>query len=59
MKLDGIKAVLFDLDGTLTNPRLGIGNSIKYALTQMHIDGYSDEILELTYIHVILRSNTP
>ncbi len=38
--------VLFDLDGTLTNPRLGIGNSLKYALRQMHIDGYSDEILE-------------
>jgi phosphoglycolate phosphatase len=38
--------VLFDLDGTLTNPRLGIGNSLKYALRQMQIDGYSDEILE-------------
>jgi len=38
--------ILFDLDGTLTNPRLGIGNSLKYALRQMHVDGYSDEILE-------------
>ena len=38
--------ILFDLDGTLTNPRLGIGNSLKYALHQMQIDGYSDEILE-------------
>jgi len=38
--------ILFDLDGTLTNPRLGIGNSIKYALRQMHIDGFSNEILE-------------
>lgn len=38
--------ILFDLDGTLTNPRLGIGNSIKYALRQMQIDGYSNEILE-------------
>mgnify|MGYP000959738074 CR=1 FL=1 len=38
--------ILFDLDGTLTDPRLGIGNSLKYALRQMHIDGYSDEILE-------------
>jgi phosphoglycolate phosphatase len=38
--------ILFDLDGTLTNPRLGIGNSLKYALNQMQIDGYSDEILE-------------
>ncbi|MDP2338386.1 MAG: HAD hydrolase-like protein [Bacteroidota bacterium] len=38
--------ILFDLDGTLTNPRQGIGNSLKYALRQMHIDGYNDEILE-------------
>lgn len=38
--------LLFDLDGTLTNPRIGIGNSLRYALGQMHIDGYSDEILE-------------
>ena len=38
--------ILFDLDGTLTNPRLGIGNSLKYALRQMQIDGYSEEILE-------------
>jgi len=38
--------LLFDLDGTLTNPRLGIGNSLRYALGQMQIDGYSDQILE-------------
>jgi len=38
--------ILFDLDGTLTNPRLGIGNSLKYALRQMQMDGYSAEILE-------------
>jgi phosphoglycolate phosphatase len=38
--------ILFDLDGTLTNPRLGIGNSLKYALNQLQIDGYSDQILE-------------
>ena len=38
--------ILFDLDGTLTNPRLGIGNSLKYALRQMQVDGYTDEILE-------------
>ncbi len=29
------KAVLFDLDGTLTDPKLGIINSIQYALTQL------------------------
>ncbi len=38
--------ILFDFDGTLTNPRQGIGNSLKYALRQMQIDSYSDEILE-------------
>ncbi|HEX7584282.1 MAG TPA: HAD hydrolase-like protein [Prolixibacteraceae bacterium] len=38
--------ILFDLDGTLTNPRLGIGNSLKYALRQMQIDGYNDALLE-------------
>jgi len=38
--------ILFDLDGTLTDPRLGIGNSIKYALRQMQLEGYSNEILE-------------
>lgn len=38
--------ILFDLDGTLTNPRLGIGNSLRYALRQMQIDGYIDENLD-------------
>lgn len=38
--------ILFDLDGTLTNPRLGIGNSLKYALNQLQLDGYSEQILE-------------
>jgi len=38
--------ILFDLDGTLTNPRVGIGNSLRYALRQLQIDGYSDQILE-------------
>jgi phosphoglycolate phosphatase len=37
--------ILFDLDGTLTDPRLGIGNSLKYSLRQMQTDGYSEEIL--------------
>ena len=38
--------LIFDLDGTLTDNTQGIGNSIKYALEQMHIDGYSEEILK-------------
>ena len=38
--------IIFDLDGTLTDNTRGIGNSIKYALTQMHIEGYSEETLK-------------
>lgn len=38
--------IIFDLDGTLTDNTQGISNSIKYALNQMQIDGYSDEILK-------------
>ena len=30
--------VIFDLDGTLTNPALGITNSIIYALKKMDIE---------------------
>ncbi len=30
-----IKNILFDLDGTLTNPKLGITSSIRYALKKM------------------------
>lgn len=33
--------IIFDLDGTLTDPREGIGNSIRYALEKMHIDNFS------------------
>ena len=35
--------IIFDLDGTLTDNTLGISNSVKYALKQMHIDGFSEE----------------
>lgn len=44
--LNNFTHIIFDLDGTLTDPRQGIGNSIRYALKQMHIGGYSPEILE-------------
>ena len=30
------KNVLFDLDGTLTDPKLGITNSIMYALSTLY-----------------------
>ena len=38
--------VIFDLDGTLTDNTEGINNSLKYALEQMHVDGYNDDILK-------------
>ncbi|NOR75748.1 MAG: HAD-IA family hydrolase [Draconibacterium sp.] len=38
--------IIFDLDGTLTDNTVGISNSIKHALKQMQIDGYSENILD-------------
>jgi phosphoglycolate phosphatase len=38
--------IIFDLDGTLTDNTRGISNSVKYALKQMHIDSYSEELLQ-------------
>ena len=40
-----MKAVLFDLDGTLTDPALGITNSILYALEHYGIRGVARESL--------------
>ncbi len=36
--------IIFDLDGTLTDPRQGIGNSIRYALEKMNIEGFDGEV---------------
>ncbi len=38
--------ILFDLDGTLTDNTQGIKNSLKYALNKMHVDGYSEGIMD-------------
>ena len=38
--------IIFDLDGTLTDNTQGIGNSLKYALEQMQVEGYSKEIMK-------------
>jgi phosphoglycolate phosphatase len=38
--------IIFDLDGTLTDPRQGIGNSISYALQKMNINGFGGGIPE-------------
>ena len=39
-----IKYVFLDLDGTLTNPFLGITNSVKYALKKFNIDATNEEL---------------
>jgi phosphoglycolate phosphatase-like HAD superfamily hydrolase len=36
--------IIFDLDGTLTDPRQGIGNSISYALEKMNIEGFDGDV---------------
>ncbi|NCB06986.1 MAG: HAD family hydrolase [Bacteroidia bacterium] len=38
--------IIFDLDGTLADPRQGIRNSISYALGKMHIADFQEDILE-------------
>jgi len=38
--------IIFDLDGTLTDPRQGISNSIRYALEKMKIEDFSDDNLD-------------
>lgn len=38
--------IIFDLDGTLTDNTLGIKNSLKYALAQMDIDNFSEDIFD-------------
>ncbi|OFY85945.1 MAG: phosphoglycolate phosphatase [Bacteroidetes bacterium RIFCSPLOWO2_12_FULL_35_15] len=43
---DKIENILFDLDGTLTNPKEGIVNSILYALNKMGIEENSPHELD-------------
>jgi len=41
------KNILFDLDGTLTDPCVGIVNSLKYSLEKFDISEYDDSKLKL------------
>lgn len=41
-----IKNLLFDLDGTLTDPTIGIVNAIEYSLKKFGITNYNPEILK-------------
>jgi phosphoglycolate phosphatase len=50
------KYYLFDLDGTITDPGLGITNSVKYALIKMGIDAIDRAIL-LKFIGPPLRDS--
>jgi phosphoglycolate phosphatase len=38
--------IIFDLDGTLTDPREGIGNSIKFALDKLKKSEFSEDLLD-------------
>ena len=40
-----IKNVLFDLDGTITDPKIGITNSVEYALSKFDINNVKKEDL--------------
>lgn len=40
-----IKNILFDLDGTITDPKIGITNSVKYALSKFDINNVKEEDL--------------
>lgn len=55
MRRDSIKNVLFDLDGTLTDPREGITRCIQYALEQLNRPVPAQSALE-AYIGPPLRS---
>lgn len=41
-----MRHLLFDLDGTLTNPKEGITKSILFALEKLSVDGYNQDSLE-------------
>ena len=43
--IDKYKTLLFDLDGTLTDPKIGITKSVKYALNKMGINNVATESL--------------
>ncbi|MFW6290493.1 MAG: HAD hydrolase-like protein [Mariniphaga sp.] len=44
--MNAFSHIIFDLDGTLTDPRQGIGNSVRYALERMNIEGFDGEVPE-------------
>lgn len=38
--------IIFDLDGTISDPKIGIINSVKYAIEKMNLKSLSDQELE-------------
>ena len=47
--MNHIKSILFDLDGTLTDPRIGITKSVQYSLTKL---GISEPELEKLIVFI-------
>ena len=45
IRKNALRAVLFDLDGTLTDPREGITNCIRYALSAFGIEETDEDVL--------------
>ena len=41
-----LKKILFDLDGTLTNPKTGITKSVQYALAHFGIEEEADDLTQ-------------
>ncbi len=54
--MDKYKYILFDLDGTIIDPKEGITNSLKYSLDKLGIKDYNDEIL-LSFIGPPLKDS--
>ena len=48
------KYILFDLDGTLTDPALGITNSIMYALDKMNVPCQKEKISMFLLDHLFM-----
>ena len=51
-RLQAAQCILFDLDGTLTDPRVGITRSVAYALRDFGIETEDLDTLCLSLIHI-------
>ena len=51
-----IKVILFDLDGTLTDPKVGITTCVQYALKEFGIVGFILGPLILGIAYAVIKS---